>query len=504
MYRNALPQLSGEVFLTDSGLETDLIFNEGFDLPEFASFVLVDDARGRGALAMYFRRHADIAVQHGCGVILEAPTWRASRDWGARIGYPAADLRRVNESAVALLSQVRSEYRNAAAASPVVVVSGCIGPRTDGYRPAERMGEGEAEDYHSEQIAILAATEADLVHAMTITYAAEAIGIARAAAGAGLPAVISFTTETDGRLPDGTPLADAVAAVDAATRGSPAYYGVNCSHPSHFAAALPGDPLGARLRSIRANASRLSHAELDESPALDAGDPVELANDYLRLHAEHPSISILGGCCGTDARHVQAIAEAFLPATTALQACHRRGASMYSDAVRAWLWACNDKAMNGRRFQVRITEDASGRAVIAVPFDPDAAWGVKAVHHVRGTVNGCPLRATLTPGANGWAFTLNPARVAMGLAPGADAAVELEPEGPQRGDLAEDFAAALAADPAAGAFFDTLAQFYRKAYLRYIDATKRRPDLRAERIAEVTGLLADGMKERPRPQAQSE
>jgi len=313
VYRNALPQLSGEVFLTDSGLETDLIFNEGFDLPEFASFVLVDDARGRAALEGYFRRHADIAMQHGCGVILEAPTWRASRDWGSRIGYPAAELRRVNESAASLLSQVRGEYRDAAR-SPVVV-SGCIGPRADAYRPAERMGEGEAEDYHSEQIAILAATEVDLVHAMTITYAAEAIGIARAAAGAGIPAAISFTTETDGRLPDGTSLADAVAAVEAATGGAPVYYGVNCAHPSHFASALPSDPIGARLRSVRANASRMSHAELDESPALDAGDPLELVGDYLRLHAQHPSISILGGCCGTDARHMQAIADAFLPAT---------------------------------------------------------------------------------------------------------------------------------------------------------------------------------------------
>jgi homocysteine S-methyltransferase len=315
LYRNALPQLSGEVFLTDSGLETDLIFNEGFELPEFASFVLVDDAQGTAALEAYFRRHVDIAVQHGCGVILEAPTWRASRDWGSRIGYPAAELRRVNESAAGLLSQVRGEYQDAA--SSPVVASGCIGPRADAYRPAECMGEDEAEDYHSEQIAILAATEVDLVHAMTITYAAEAIGIARAAGGAGVPAAISFTTETDGRLPDGTSLADAVAAVDADTGGSPAYYGVNCAHPSHFASALPGGAIGARVRSVRANASKKSHAELDESPTLDAGDPVELADDYLRLHAQHPSISILGGCCGTDARHMQAIADAFLPTTGA-------------------------------------------------------------------------------------------------------------------------------------------------------------------------------------------
>ena len=312
MYRNALPQMSGEVFLTDSGLETDLIFHGGFELPEFAAFVLVDDERGTAALEMYFRRHVDIAVQHGCGVILEAPTWRASRDWGSRIGYPAAELRRVNESAVGLLARVRGGYRDAAG-SPVVV-SGCIGPRADAYSPAGRMTEDEAEAYHGEQIGVLAAAGVDLVHAMTITYAAEAIGIARAAARAGVPAAISFTTETDGRLPDGTALADAVAAVDAATGGAPAYYGVNCAHPSHFASALPGGALGTRVRSVRANASRKSHAELDDSPALDEGDPAELAGDYLRLRAQHPGITILGGCCGTDARHVQVIADAVVAA----------------------------------------------------------------------------------------------------------------------------------------------------------------------------------------------
>jgi S-methylmethionine-dependent homocysteine/selenocysteine methylase len=316
VYRNALPQLSGEVFLTDSGLETDLIFNGGFELPEFAAFVLVDDARGTAALDAYFRRHVDIAVQHGCGVILEAPTWRASRDWGSRLGYPAAELRRVNESAVGLLSRVRAGYRDVAR-SPVVI-SGCIGPRADAYRPAGRMPEAEAEDYHAEQIGILAAAGVDLVHAMTITYPAEAIGIARAAARAGVPAAISFTTETDGRLPDGSSLADAVATVDAATGGAPVYYGVNCAHPSHFGPALPGGAAGARVRSIRANASRKSHAELDESPTLDDGNPLELAGDYLRLRAQHPPVSILGGCCGTDARHVQAIADAVLaPGATA-------------------------------------------------------------------------------------------------------------------------------------------------------------------------------------------
>jgi homocysteine S-methyltransferase len=311
IYRNSLPQLSGEVFLTDSGIETDLIFNSGFELPEFAAFVLVDDDRGRAALAEYFQRHVEIAVRRGCGVIVETPTWRASRDWGLLLGYDAAELRRVNAAAVSLVDGVCGGFTDHATAP--VLVSGCIGPRADGYLLSERMTEDEARAYHTEQVETLATTAVDLVHAMTLTYPAEAIGIARAAAQAGVPAVISFTTETNGRLPDGTSLDDAVSAVDAATGRSPAYYGINCAHPIHFASALPGGRVGERIRSVRANASKLSHAEIDESPELDSGDPAELAADYVRLSARHPSLSVLGGCCGTDTRHIEAIADAVLP-----------------------------------------------------------------------------------------------------------------------------------------------------------------------------------------------
>ena len=152
-----------------------------------------------------------------------------------------------------------------------------------------------------------------------------------------------------------------------------------------------------------------------------------------------------------------------------------------------------------QRFRVQITADPRGHAVVAIPFDPDKAWGAKAVHHVAGTVNGCRVRVTLAPGDGGWAFTLNPSRMrGTGAEVGSEAAIELTPEGPQRGDLADDIAEALAATPAAGAFFDTLAQFYRRAYLRWIDATTRRPEVRAARIAEVVDLLAAGVKERPR------
>ena len=152
-----------------------------------------------------------------------------------------------------------------------------------------------------------------------------------------------------------------------------------------------------------------------------------------------------------------------------------------------------------QRFRADVAAGPRGRAVIAVPFDPDQAWSAKAEHPVGGTINGRMVRGRITPGSAGWEFTVTPMWVRdAGVPAGEDVVVELAPEGPQRADLADDIAAALAASPAAGAFWDTLAQFYRKAYLRWIDATSRRPDLRAARIAEVVDLLAAGIKQRPR------
>ena len=310
IYRRSLPQLSAAIFLTDSGIETDLIFQGGFELPEFAAFVLLDDAAGYLGLRKYFLRHVAVAHDAGCGLILEAPTWRASRDWGNRLGYSPVQLRSINERAILMLAEIRDAYANSD--SPIVI-SGCIGPRSDAYEPTSRMTAGDAEQYHREQIESLAATDADLVHAMTLTYADEAIGITRAAMRVQLPVVISFTTETDGRLPDGMSLRDAVDAVDSATNRGPAYYGINCSHPTHFGPAFPADDDGGRrIRSIRANASNKSHAELDEADTLDSGDAADLAQRYLELRAAHPQLTVLGGCCGTDATHVEAIARACL------------------------------------------------------------------------------------------------------------------------------------------------------------------------------------------------
>lgn len=305
---DVLPQLADNVFLTDSGLETDLIFHHGYDLPHFAAFVLLDDETGTETLRKYYREHAAIARDAGVGFVMESPTWRASPDWGGLLGYSPERLADVNRRAIALLAELRAEFADGA---QPVIVSGCIGPRGDGYRPAELMDADEAQRYHSTQIATFAGTDADLITAMTITYAGEAIGIARAAKEAGMPVVISFTVETDGRLPDGSSLEDAVVAVDRATDGYPTYYMLNCAHPTHFAAVLEeGGGWAARLRGVRANASRRSHAELDEAEDLDDGDPVQLGREYRDLRAVSPQLTVLGGCCGTDRRHVQEIAKA--------------------------------------------------------------------------------------------------------------------------------------------------------------------------------------------------
>jgi len=300
------------VFLTDAGLETDLIFNHGYELPDFAAFVLLDDEAGAETLRNYYRDHAAIARGAGAGFIFESATWRASPDWGARLGYTDEALAATNRKAIDMLVEIRSELDGD---GPPMVVSGCVGPRGDGYQPSELMTADEAQNYHSTQIGTFAGTEADMVTAMTITYPDEALGIVRAARDVGMPAVISFTVETDGVLPDGSSLEHAITTVDGATEGGPAYYMVNCAHPTHFDQVLEsGGRWRERIRGIRANASRMSHAELDDAAELDDGDPRELGLQYEQLRTQLPDITVLGGCCGTDRRHVQQIATACIRA----------------------------------------------------------------------------------------------------------------------------------------------------------------------------------------------
>ena len=305
-----LPATPGLV-LTDGGLETTLMFHDGLDLPDFAAFPLLEHDGGREALERYYRAYLDIARRHGTGLVLETPTWRASADWGRRLGYSAAALRTLNIAAVAQLRALRTAHGQG---QPAIVISGNLGPRGDGYSPTTVMTPDESAAYHSEQIRALADGGADLITALTITHVDEAIGIVRAAVEHSMPVVISFTVETDGTLPSGQPLAEAIAELDAATAAGAAYIMVNCAHPTHFADVLdPASPALGRIRGIRANASTRSHAELDEADELDAGDPAALAGLYRELLALLPNLTVMGGCCGTDDRHIEAIAAECAP-----------------------------------------------------------------------------------------------------------------------------------------------------------------------------------------------
>jgi S-methylmethionine-dependent homocysteine/selenocysteine methylase len=307
-YRQRLPQLADRLFATDAGLETELVFHDGRELPHFAAFDLLKTDAGFERLRAYYARYAEIARAHRLGLVLETPTWRASPDWGEKLGYDARQLADANRKAVSLLLEIRAEFETS---GTPVVASGNLGPRGDGYRPDARMSATEARDYHAWQIATFAATDADLVSVFTMNYVEEAIGVAAAARDHKMPAVISFTLETDGRLPSGQGLAEAIGATDAATDAHPAYYMINCAHPTHFADALrAGGTWRSRVRGIRANASRRSHAELDASTDLDDGNPDELGAQYRALRPLLPRLTVVGGCCGTDHRHVGSICRA--------------------------------------------------------------------------------------------------------------------------------------------------------------------------------------------------
>ena len=307
-YRDHLPQLGDRRFITDGGLETTLIYHAGIDLPCFAAFVLLDRPEHEAILREYFERYLQIGRAHGTGVVLESATWRANPDWGAKLGYDATALADVQRRAIEALVDLRARYE---APSTPIVISGNLGPRGDGYRADARMRPDEARTYHAPQIDTFAGTDADMIAAFTMNYIDEAIGIATAAKSAGMPAAIAFTVETDGRLPSGESLHSAIMRTDEATDAHPAYYMINCAHPSHFREVLDrGGAWRERVRGLRANASKRSHAELDTATELDIGDPQELARDYRALADVLPRLNVVGGCCGTDHRHVEAICRA--------------------------------------------------------------------------------------------------------------------------------------------------------------------------------------------------
>ena len=306
-YRNALPQLSGDIFLADGGVETDLIFNHGVEIREFAAHTLLPIPQGRAALSRYFEGFLALANQQNTGFILDTVTWKAHRHWAAQLGVTDDELKAANEDSVRFIAELRARFSGNA---KPIVLNAVMGPCGDAYKPESVISMDSAEQYYAQQLGWLAATEIDMVSALTFNQAGEAAGLAKAAKKVGLPAVVSFTVETNGALPNGQKLADAIAEVDAATSQYPAYYMVNCAHPDHFGGTLLDAPWARRIRGIRANASRRSHAELDAAPELDAGDPHELAQQYRMLADRMPWLNVFGACCGSDLRHVTEIARA--------------------------------------------------------------------------------------------------------------------------------------------------------------------------------------------------
>ena len=295
----------GKLYLAYVGMETDLIFTQGIDLPGFASFPLLETEDGRNRIAGYYQTLIDLGRQSGRGVILESPTWVANRDRAAPLGYDPDRLDKLNQAAIDQMVTVRSDNPN----TPILI-SGNVGPRDDAYAPGDQMTAEEAKDYHLAQMTALAKTaNVDVVSGYTLAYPAEAIGIVEAAKQVGLPVVISFTVETNGKLPTGATMAEAIAQVDDATDGYAAYFMINCAHPDHFDSTLQDAPWMQRIKGIVANASRCSHAELDEAEELDDGNPAELGQQMAALKARFPHLQVLGGCCGTDMRHLSEIAQ---------------------------------------------------------------------------------------------------------------------------------------------------------------------------------------------------
>jgi S-methylmethionine-dependent homocysteine/selenocysteine methylase len=306
-YRSCLPQLFGGIFLTDAGLETDLIFNHGIEIREFAAHTLLPTPEGRAALSDYFEGFLKLAREMDTGFILDSVTWKAHAHWASSLHATSAELRAANEDSLRFIANLRECFGGNA---KPIVLNAVIGPRGDAYRPEAEIPMEAAEDYFAEQLGWLAATEADMVTALTFNQAGEAAGLVRAARTTGLPVVVSFTVETNGALPTGQSLSDAINQVDETTDSYPSYFMINCAHPDHFAGVLQDTPWAQRIRGVRANASRRSHAELDSAPELDPGDPTELGGQYRELASLMPWLNVFGGCCGSDLRHVTEIARA--------------------------------------------------------------------------------------------------------------------------------------------------------------------------------------------------
>ncbi|MEM1340274.1 MAG: homocysteine S-methyltransferase family protein [Bacteroidota bacterium] len=301
---------SHSIYLTDGGLETDLIFNHGIELQEFAAFPLLESPNSLSVVMDYYRDYLELAKKNDLNFILESPTWRANPDWGKKLGYELEKLTYFNTLAIEKMQVLKEEYSNHISD---IKISGQIGPRGDGYIAVNTMTPPEAAAYHELQVRSFKEANVDRVTAITMTYSAEALGIVTVAQQYGLPVVISFTVETDGRLPSGENLEEVILKLDSITNYYPSYYMLNCAHPTHFMHLFDNESNWKnRIQGLRVNASTKSHAELDESIELDIGDKNELGAWHGVLQSKLPFLSVFGGCCGTDITHLKAICKNIL------------------------------------------------------------------------------------------------------------------------------------------------------------------------------------------------
>lgn len=302
----SLPLKPGVVYLTEGGVETETLYKYGFDLPEFAMFPLLDDPRAREAFRTMYTAYLDVAASRGCGALITGFDYRASPDWGEKLGYSRDGLAEMQHRSIAFLRDVAEPYR---AVLPDILIAGCIGPRGDAYSLNRTITAHEAQDYHATQLATLKAAGVDLVWSATFNNVPEAVGVARAADAARLPLIVSFTLTSEHILRSGVTLREAVEATDReAGARRPAAYGLNCSHPVEFWPALERGDWFQRIINIRPNAAKMDKIALCKLGHLEEGDPVELGAMMGELAQIYPHLRIFGGCCGTGAVHLDEIA----------------------------------------------------------------------------------------------------------------------------------------------------------------------------------------------------
>lgn len=298
------PLLSERCAVADGGIETALDERLGQQLPEFAAFTLLETEPGRAALAEYYRPFIELAAAAGVPLVLDTPTWRANRDWGALLGYDAVRLDSMNSSAARLTRETAERL----APNLQLTISGCVGPRYD-EGTEKTMTATESETYHEPQVRALAAAGVDRVTAVTMGDPWEVQGIVRAARATGVAVVVSFAVGPDGRLPSGISLGRAILEVDEDSDAYPLGYFVNCAHPDEAALSLGSQ--GASEAETRAVGERIIGFRLNAAHHGEAGSgdsPERFARSTLALRELAPGARVFGGCCGTDAPHIAAIA----------------------------------------------------------------------------------------------------------------------------------------------------------------------------------------------------